>query len=266
MVPNSLKADIEYIWENKDFFCAHDSEKARAIIILQKILKDLTAGKISVVCSQTFSLNIWVKQAILLMFRFYDTYELNDQWRDKIPLLSVHSVNPSTRVVPGAWIREGVFLDEGVIVMPSCINIGAFIGARTMIDMGASIGSCAFIGKHCHISANTTIGGVLEPLQAKPVVIEDDCFIGANCHILEGVHVHKGCVLGSGITLSASTKIIQRMTQEISYGRVPPGSVVVPGAYTDPASKISLSCAVIIKTVDAQTKSKTALNDLLRPI
>jgi 2,3,4,5-tetrahydropyridine-2-carboxylate N-succinyltransferase len=168
------------------------------------------------------------------------------------------------RVVPGAIVRRGAFIGKGVVLMPSFVNIGAHVGEGTMVDTWATVGSCAQIGKNVHLSGGAGIGGVLEPLQANPVVIEDGCFIGARAEVAEGVIVREGAVLSMGVYLGASTKIVDRATGTVHRGEVPAYSVVVPGTLPDPKGGPSLYCAVIVKTVDAQTRSKTAINELLR--
>ena len=170
------------------------------------------------------------------------------------------------RVVPGAVVRRGAFIARDVVLMPSFVNIGAFVGAGTMVDTWATVGSCAQIGANVHLSGGVGIGGVLEPLQAGPTIIEDDCFIGARSEVVEGVVVERGCVLSMGVFISQSTRIYNRLTGETVYGRVPAGSVVVPGSLPSVDGKYSLSCAVIVKQVDAQTRAKTAVNDLLRGV
>jgi len=192
------------------------------------------------------------------------------KWYDKIDPLSInYSENDfkehGSRIVPGAFIRRGAYIGKNVIAMPSFINIGAHVGEGTLVDTWATIGSCAYIGKNCHISGGTGIGGVLEPLQAKPVIIEDNCFIGARSEIVEGVIVEEGAVISMGVFIGASTKIVDRHTGKIIYGKVPAYSVVVPGALPGTRPDLpSLYCAVIIKQVDKKTREKTALNELLR--
>jgi 2,3,4,5-tetrahydropyridine-2-carboxylate N-succinyltransferase len=168
------------------------------------------------------------------------------------------------RMVPPANVRFGAYIGTDVVLMPSFVNMGAYVGAGTMIDTWASVGSCAQVGANCHISAGTGIGGVLEPLQADPVIIEDNCFIGARSEVVEGVFIGEGSVLAMGVFITKSTKIVVRETGEILYGKVPPYSVVVPGTLPDPKGGPSLACAIIVKTVDAKTRAKTAINDLLR--
>lgn len=209
-------------------------------------------------------LNLWVKKAILLYFKIQKCV-LKDGYYDKIPLKFTRWTQQdyedhALRVVPGSVVRYGSFLEKNVIVMPSFVNIGAYVGQGTMIDTWATIGSCAQIGSRCHISGGAGIGGVLEPLQANPVIIEDNCFIGARSEVAEGVIIEEGSVLSMGVYLSASTKILNRQTGEVFQGKVPAYSVVVPGVL--PSS--NLYCAVIVKTVDSVTRSKTAINELLR--
>lgn len=221
----------------------------------------------------------WIKKAILLSFRLNRNEEINNApgdaiWWDKVAPKCVdwtgnHFSEAGFRAVPGSYVRHGAFISKDVVLMPSFVNIGAYVGDGTMVDTWATIGSCAQIGKRCHISGGTGIGGVLEPLQAAPVIIEDDVFIGARSEIAEGVRVGQGAVISMGVFIGASTKIIDRATGEVIQGHVPPYAVVVPGSLPGPVRadgqpSPSLACAVIVKRVDVQTRSKTALNDLLR--
>lgn len=251
-----LLSPIEEAWNGKT---VHNLPS-----ILEDILHSLSQGDLCVVNS-SWEVQEWIKKAILLVFRHYPCSSFSGGW-DKVPLLPLDLIKEkNSRLIPGAFVRHGACIGRNCIIMPSFINMGASIGDGTMIDSGTSIGSCAFIGKNCHISSTVTIGGVLEPLQAQPVIIEDNCFVGAGCHVLEGVRVGKGSVLGAGLILTSSTKIITRETGDVSsHALIPPGSVVVPGAY--PSGHVSLQCAVIIKTVDEKTREKTSLNDLLRVI
>jgi 2,3,4,5-tetrahydropyridine-2,6-dicarboxylate N-succinyltransferase len=213
----------------------------------------------------------WLKQAILCYFRLsaMSTTELGPfEYADRLPLKHDYE-RLGVRVVPGASARWGAFLDRDVVLMPSYVNIGARVGSQTMVDTWATVGSCAQIGKNCHLSGGVGIGGVLEPLQAEPVIIEDDCFIGARSEVVEGVIVEQGAVLAMGTFIGATTKIVNRDTGEIHMGRVPAYSVVVPGSL--PGKKLpdgspgpSLYCAVIVKQVDAQTRARTSINELLR--
>jgi 2,3,4,5-tetrahydropyridine-2-carboxylate N-succinyltransferase len=204
--------------------------------------------------------NSWVKKAILMGFKYGKLKSTDYDGYDKIDLLKPDF---RYRKVPGSLIRQGVCISDGVVVMPSYINIGAYIGARTMIDIYSCIGSCAQIGEECHISAGACIGGVLEPPCAIPVIIEDSCFVGANSSILEGVILRKGSVIASGVTISSSTKIVDRSNGDAFRGFVPECSVVVPGSYSD-KSGLNINCAVIIKKVDKGTRSKSSINEILR--
>jgi 2,3,4,5-tetrahydropyridine-2-carboxylate N-succinyltransferase len=222
--------------------------------------------------------NQWLKKAVLLSFRLNDNSIMpgpgGSNWFDKVPSKfaswdDARFRAAGFRAVPGAVARAGSFIDKGVVLMPSFVNIGARVGAGSMVDTWATVGSCAQIGANVHLSGGVGIGGVLEPLQADPVIIEDDCFIGARSEVVEGVRVERGAVLAMGVFLSSTTKIVDRATGETFTGRVPAYSVVVPGALPgkplpDGSPGPSLACAVIVKRVDAQTRAKTAINDLLR--
>jgi 2,3,4,5-tetrahydropyridine-2,6-dicarboxylate N-succinyltransferase len=226
-----------------------------------------------------WQVNQWLKKAVLLSFRLNDNEVVpggsgGAPAYDKVPSKFAgwganRFKEAGFRVVPGAVARRGAFIGKGVILMPSFVNIGAHVGEGTMVDTWATVGSCAQIGAHVHLSGGVGIGGVLEPLQAGPVVIEDNCFIGARSEVVEGVRVCEGAVLSMGVYLGASTKIVDRATGEVHIGRVPPYAVVVPGSMPgkplpDGSSGPSLYCAVIVKTVDAQTRAKTGINELLR--
>ena len=221
--------------------------------------------------------NQWVKQAILLHFKLNNMRQINynneqintGYWWDKIDIKFADWTeqdfsNSGIRAVPGSIVRHGSYIGKQVVLMPCFVNIGAYIDSNTMIDTWASVGSCAQIGKNVHISGGAGIGGVLEPLQANPVVIEDNCFIGARSEIAEGIIVQEGSVISMGVYISASTKIVNRTTGEIFYGTIPPYSVVVPGTIKNENDHTNLYCAVIVKQVDAQTRSKTSINDILR--
>lgn len=231
-------------------------------------------AQISEKVNNKWIVNEWLKKAILLNFKTseFKMYEGGNcqKWYDKIDPKFMHHdeknfADSKCRVVPGAFIRSGSHIAKNTVIMPSFINVGAFIDEGTLVDAWATIGSCVRIGKNCHISGGAGIGGVLEPIQANPVIIEDDCFIGARSEVVEGVVVGQGSVLGMGVFIGMSTKIVYRDTGEIIYGKIPPYSVVVPGTLPDKdPSKPSLYCAVIIKQVDAKTRSKTSLNELLR--
>ena len=215
----------------------------------------------------------WVKKSILLYFKIRSNQLLLDihtHYYDKIPskFLGYEAndfINEQLRAVPGSYVRKGAYVGPKTVLMPSFINIGAYIDSGCMIDTWATVGSCAQIGKNVHISGGTGIGGVLEPIQSNPTIIEDDCFIGARCEIVEGVIVEQGSVLATGVTLSQSTKIYDRENDQILYGRVPKGSVVVPGTLPDPKSKAHMYAAIIVKKVDSKTRKKLSLNEILRP-
>ena len=216
--------------------------------------------------------NQWLKKAVLLSFRLADNRVIDGgytRFYDKVPLKYAESTEAQfresgTRVVPDAVVRRGAFVAPDVVLMPSFVNIGAWVGAGTMVDTWATVGSCAQIGRNVHLSGGAGIGGVLEPLQAAPTIIEDDCFIGARSEIVEGVIVERGSVIAMGVFISQSTRIYDRTTGEVSYGRVPAGSVVVPGSLPSSDGSYSLACAVIVKRVDEKTRAKTGINELLR--
>ena len=222
----------------------------------------------------SWTVNQWVKKAILLSFKINKMEILRGpytSWYDKVPGKSVNWKeedwkNAGYRHVPNGVVRKGSFIAKNAVLMPCFVNLGAYVDEGTMIDTWASVGSCAQVGKNCHVSGGAGIGGVLEPLQAGPVIIEDNCFIGARSEIAEGVLVEEGAVISMGVYIGASTKIINRDTGEISYGKVPAYSVVVPGSMPNKKNPDgpSLYCAVIVKKVDAKTRSKTSINDLLR--
>ncbi|MEK7264918.1 MAG: 2,3,4,5-tetrahydropyridine-2,6-dicarboxylate N-succinyltransferase [Pseudomonadota bacterium] len=214
----------------------------------------------------------WLKKAVLLSFRLNDNRIIGappNQYWDKVALKFGEWAEDDFRkagfrAVPGAVVRKGAYIAPSVVLMPSFVNIGAYVGEGTMVDTWATIGSCAQIGKHCHISGGAGIGGVLEPLQASPVIIEDNCFIGARAEVAEGVIVREGSVLSMGVYLGQSTKIVDRETGEVLYGEVPPYSVVVSGSLPSAKGGPSLYCAVIVKRVDEKTRAKTSVNELLR--
>ena len=262
---------IDQAWENRDSVNYQTKGEVREAV--QETLNALDSGKLRVAepTDNGWQVNQWAKKAVLLSFRLNDMQVLQGGW-DKVPSKfdgwdEAKYREGGFRVVPGAVARHSAYIAPNVVLMPSFINLGAYVDEGTMVDTWATIGSCAQIGKNCHISGGTGIGGVLEPLQANPVVIEDNCFIGARSEVAEGVIVETGAVISMGVFLGASTKIINRATGEVIKGRVPAYSVVVPG--TLPPAKAgdpSLSCAVIVKTVDAQTRSKTGVNDILREV
>jgi len=214
----------------------------------------------------------WLKKAVLLSFRINENSTVQAgglNFFDKVPLKfsrwnDAQFTTAGMRVVPPATVRRGAFIAANVVLMPSYVNIGAFVDTGTMVDTWATVGSCAQIGKNVHLSGGVGIGGVLEPLQANPTIIEDNCFIGARSEIVEGVIVETGAVVSMGVFIGQSTRIYDRERDEIVYGRVPAGAVVVPGTLPSPNGKYALACAVIVKRVDAQTRAKTSINELLR--
>lgn len=229
-------------------------------------------ARVAVTKDGGWQVNEWLKKAVLLYFRCHDMDVMGDAtnpfW-DKVPLRfenydAEDFKRLGARVVPGTIARAGSFIGKDVVLMPSFINIGAYVGQGTMVDTWATVGSCAQIGSRCHISGGAGIGGVLEPLQASPTIIEDDCFIGARSEVVEGVIVERGSVIGMGVFIGQSTRIYNRATGEVTYGRVPAGSVVVSGSLPSADGKYSLYCAVIVKQVDEKTRGKTSVNDLLR--
>ena len=273
----SLQAQIEAFWTTRDTI--EDKDAAR--VAVTQVLHALNTGALRVAekVNGAWQVNTWVKQAVLLSFRLNDNQPIaggpgGTQWYDKVGLRfdgmeSRDFADAGFRAVPGAIVRTGAHIAPKVVLMPSFINIGGYVGEGTMVDTWVTIGSCAQIGRNCHISGGVGIGGVLEPLQANPVIIEDNCFIGARSEVAEGVIVEEGAVLSMGVFLGASTKIIDRQTGEVFMGRVPAGAVVVPGSLpgkplADGTPGPSLGCAVIVKRVDAQTRAKTSINDLLR--
>lgn len=224
--------------------------------------------------NEGWKVNEWAKKAVLLSFRIRDNQVVDaghTKFYDKVPLKFADTseqdfASSGIRVVPQAIVRNGCYVASNVVLMPSYTNIGAYIDEGTMVDTWATVGSCAQIGKNVHLSGGVGIGGVLEPLQASPTIIEDDCFIGARSEIVEGVIVEKGSVISMGVFIGQSTRIFNRETGEITYGRVPAGSVVVPGSLPSKDGSYSLACAVIVKQVDEKTRSKTSVNELLRAI
>ena len=274
-----LAAAIEQAWEVRDGVTPASSDVRE---IVEAALELLDSGQARVAepdGNGGWQVNQWLKKAVLLSFRLNDNVVIEYGAAgapafDKVPSKFAgwgenRFREAGFRVVPGAVVRRGSHIGKGVILMPSFVNIGAHVGEGTMVDTWATVGSCAQIGKNVHLSGGVGIGGVLEPLQAGPVVIEDNCFIGARSEVVEGVRVCEGAVLSMGVFIGASTKIVDRATGEVHIGRVPPYSVVVPGSMPgkplpDGTPGPSLYCAVIVKTVDAQTRAKTAINDLLR--
>ena len=270
---NSFEKIINEAWDNKSQVNSKSSRKL--LNAISKTIDLLDAGKIRVAEKRNneWTVNQWIKKAILLSFRvnkmktsrgpyatWYDKIEGKTQkWNEK------KLTKAGFRFVPNGVVRKGAFIAKNVVLMPSFVNIGAYVDEGTMVDTWASIGSCAQIGKNCHISGGAGIGGVLEPMQANPTIIENNCFIGARSEIVEGVIVGEGSVLSMGVFIGQSTKIVDRETGKVIFGKIPPYSVIVPGSLPSKDGKgPSLYCAVIIKKVDEKTRSKTSLNDLLR--
>ncbi|WP_299182112.1 2,3,4,5-tetrahydropyridine-2,6-dicarboxylate N-succinyltransferase [uncultured Chryseobacterium sp.] len=263
----SLQQTIENIWDNRDLLQNADSQKA-----IREVISLLDSGELRVAepTENGWEVNEWVKKAVVMYFPIQkmETIEVGPfEFHDKIPLKKNYA-EKGVRVVPHAIAREGSFVASGVIMMPSYVNIGAYVDSGTMVDTWATVGSCAQIGKNVHLSGGVGIGGVLEPLQAAPVIIEDDCFIGSRCIVVEGVHVEKEAVLGANVVLTGSTKIIDVTGDEPIEikGRVPARSVVIPGSYTKqyPAGEYQVPCALIIGKRKESTDKKTSLNDALR--
>lgn len=265
MLLKSLEDKINLIWENKS---------NEGIAVVEQVIGMLDAGTLRVAekIEGEWTTKQWLKKAILLYFSLKSNNLLNDgvsRYYDKIDLKfsdfrSKDFESSKVRVVPPAVARFGSYVGERTVLMPSYVNIGAYVGTGSMIDTWATVGSCAQIGDNVHISGGVGIGGVLEPIQANPTIIEDNCFIGARSEIVEGVIVEEGSIISMGVFLGQSTKIYDRETGKISYGRVPAGSVVVPGNLPSSDGSHSLYCAVIAKKVDAKSREKTSINDLLR--
>jgi 2,3,4,5-tetrahydropyridine-2-carboxylate N-succinyltransferase len=278
MSHNPLQQQIEELWERREGLSAATGGEARQVV--DAALDALDSGTVRVAepSPSGWQVNQWLKKAVLLSFRLHDAAPMPGAGGapvfDKVAIKfaawdAERFREAGFRVVPGAVVRRSAYIAPGVVLMPSFVNVGAYVDRGTMVDTWATVGSCAQIGRNCHLSGGVGIGGVLEPLQAGPVVIEDDCFIGARSEVVEGVIVERGSVLAMGVFISATTKIVDRATGEVFVGRVPAYSVVVPGALPgkplpDGSPGPSLSCAVIVKRVDAQTRAKTSINELLR--
>jgi len=275
---SDLKAEVDAGWAKRESVSPETGGGLRAAV--DETLRRLDCGELRVAekVDGTWITHQWLKEAILLSFRLWPNTVMRagalggelGPWWDKVPGKFDGWGEPQFetagfRAVPGAIVRRGAYVAPGVVLMPSFVNIGAWVGEGTMVDTWATVGSCAQIGRGVHISGGAGIGGVLEPLQAAPTIVEDGCFIGARSEVAEGVIVGEGAVISMGVFISASTRIVDRKTGEVHRGRVPAFSVVVPGALPDPHGVgPSVACAVIVKTVDAQTRSKTSINELLR--
>ena len=273
----ALQRTIDQAWEAREGLGVSTTGEVRDAV--EEALRLLDSGEARVAepgapgTNGAWTVNQWLKKAVLLSFRLNDNEVMpapgGGAWFDKVPSKfagwdEARFRAAGFRAVPGSIVRRGSYIAKGAVLMPSFVNIGAYVGEGTMVDTWATVGSCAQIGRNVHISGGTGIGGVLEPLQAGPVIIENDCFIGARSEVAEGVVVEQGAVISMGVFLGASTKIVDRATGEVIYGRVPSYSVVVPGTLPGKDGGPGLACAVIVKRVDAKTRSKTGINELLR--
>ena len=270
----ALEAAIEAAWEARDGITSATRGEARDAV--EATLTALDGGTLRVAERREtgeWHVNQWAKKAVLLSFRLNDMEEMSggpqgSNWWDKVPS-KFHGWTEAEwrqagfRAVPGAIVRRSAYIAKGAVLMPSFVNLGAHVGEGTMVDTWATVGSCAQIGRNVHLSGGVGIGGVLEPLQAGPTIIEDDCFIGARSEVVEGCIIREGSVLGMGVYIGQSTKIVDRETGAVMYGEVPAGSVVVSGSMPS-KNGVNLYCAVIVKRVDAKTRSKTSVNELLR--
>jgi 2,3,4,5-tetrahydropyridine-2,6-dicarboxylate N-succinyltransferase len=271
---DALQKTIDRAWEERDAVDVSTQGEVREAV--EEAIRLLDAGeeRVAEKGADGWTVNQWLKKAVLLSFRL-NSMEIIEggsggaSWWDKVPSKFMgwdaeRFGAAGFRAVPGSIVRRGAFVGKGAVLMPSFVNIGAYVSEGTMVDTWATVGSCAQIGRNVHISGGAGIGGVLEPLQAGPVIIEDNCFIGARSEVAEGVVIEEGAVLSMGVFIGASTKIVDRSTGEVMMGRVPSYSVVVPGALPGKDGGPSLACAVIVKRVDAKTRSKTGINELLR--
>jgi 2,3,4,5-tetrahydropyridine-2-carboxylate N-succinyltransferase len=273
MTTDPLQTIIDAAWEQRETLDTKNPALREAV---EAAIFRLDSGEARVAekVGGEWRVNQWLKKAVLLSFRLNPMEAIpggpgGAPWWDKVPSKFLgwgpeSFAQAGFRAVPGAIVRRGAYVAPGAVLMPSFVNIGARVGEGTMVDTWATVGSCAQIGRNVHISGGAGIGGVLEPIQAGPVIIEDDCFIGARSEVAEGVVVEQGAVLSMGVFLGASTKIVDRSTGEVIYGRVPAYSVVVPGALPSDKGGPALACAVIVKRVDERTRSKTSINELLR--
>jgi len=269
-----LQQIIDAAWEDRANISAKSAPKEVADAV-EHVIAELNTGKLRVATRQAvgqWTVHQWIKKAVLLSFRLKDNAVMKAGdlgFYDKVPtkfghLSAEEMAATGVRVVPPAVARRGSYIARGAILMPSYVNIGAYVDEGTMVDTWATVGSCAQVGKNVHLSGGVGLGGVLEPLQANPTIIEDNCFIGARSEVVEGVIVEENSVISMGVYIGQSTKIYDRATGTVTYGRIPAGSVVVSGNLPSADGKYSLYCAVIVKRVDAQTRAKTSLNDLLR--
>jgi len=269
-----LQTIIDTAWENRTQYSPSSAPKELSDAV-EHVIAELNSGRLRVATREAvgqWTTHQWIKKAVLLSFRLKDNAVVKagdlsfyDKVQTKFSNMDEAQMKASgVRVVPPAVARRGSYIAKGAILMPSYVNIGAYVDENTMVDTWATVGSCAQIGKNVHLSGGVGIGGVLEPVQANPTIIEDNCFIGARSEVVEGVIIEENSVISMGVYIGQSTKIYDRATGEVTYGRVPSGSVVVSGNLPSADGKYSLYCAVIVKRVDAQTRAKTSLNDLLR--
>ncbi len=272
---SELQSTIEAAFENRADITPSNVEPALKNAVLEAIdLLDSGKARVAEPTAKGWKVNEWLKKAVLLSFRIRDNQVMaggSTQYYDKVDSKFTTSsgaefATSGVRVVPPAMARKGAYIASGVVLMPSYVNIGAYVDSGTMVDTWATVGSCAQIGRNVHLSGGVGIGGVLEPLQASPTIIEDNCFIGARSEVVEGVIVERNSVISMGVYIGQSTKIYNRETGEVSYGRIPAGSVVVSGNLPAANGNYSLYCAVIVKQVDEKTRSKVGINDLLRNI
>jgi len=269
----ALEAAIESAWEARDGISPATKGEVRDAIEATLTALDSGALRVAEKRGADWHVNQWAKKAVLLSFRLTEMYEISgsnggSNWWDKVPSkwqgwTEADWRAAAFRAVPGSIVRRSAYIAKGVVLMPSFVNIGAYVDEGSMVDGWATVGSCAQIGKNVHLSGGVGIGGVLEPMQAGPTIIEDNCFIGARSEVVEGCIIREGSVLGMGVFIGKSTKIVDRETGDVMYGEVPAGSVVVAGSMPSKGG-INLYCAVIVKKVDAQTRSKTSINELLR--
>ena len=271
---SDLQAVIDRAWDRRESLGAGTKGEVRQAVDAAIAALDTGQARIAEKQGDDWTVHQWLKKAVLLSFRLNPMEVIaggpgGAHWWDKVPSKFAgwgekEFADAAFRAVPGAIVRRGAYVAPGAVLMPSFVNIGARVGEGAMVDTWATVGSCAQIGRNVHISGGAGIGGVLEPLQAGPVIIEDDCFVGARSEVAEGVIVERGSVLSMGVFLGASTKIVDRSSGDIHYGRVPPYSVVVPGTLPAQDGGPALACAVIVKQVDERTRSKTSINELLR--
>ena len=271
----NLEKIINIAWNDKENISSHTDKEIKDAILQTLDLLGNGLLRVAEPCeNNTWIVNQWAKKAVLLSFRITDMSlqsggPQNSSWWDKVDnkflnWTKVEWEKAGFRAVPNCIVRNSAYIAPGVVLMPSFVNLGAYVDEGTMVDTWATVGSCAQIGKNVHLSGGVGIGGVLEPMQASPTIIEDDCFIGARSEVVEGCIVRKGAVIGMGVFIGKSTKIVVRETNEIIYGEIPPYSVVVPGSLPSKNGGPNLYCAVIVKQVDEKTRSKTSINDLLR--